>query len=132
MSGAMRGAELTRQLLAFSRKQVLNIVRVDLNELVENMRNLLQRTLGETITVSTALIEDPWPALADAGQVEGALLNLSLNARDAMPQGGSITVTTSNKSLGAAALVDHPACVRAITSCWNWRIQEQGSHPRTW
>ena len=59
MKGAMRGAELTRQLLAFSRKQVLNIELVDLNELVENMWNLLRRTLGETISVSTALTQEP-------------------------------------------------------------------------
>jgi len=75
MSGAMRGTELTKQLLAFSRKQLLKVDRVDLNELVTNMLTLLQRTLGEVISVRTALADDAWPVLSDAGQVESALLN---------------------------------------------------------
>lgn len=108
MDGAMRGAELTKQLLAFSRKQVLNVTHVDLNDLVANMQTMLQRTLGEVISVRTDLANETCPVLVDAGQVEATLLNLSLNARDAMPQGGDITVSTANMTLDLNEVSDHP------------------------
>jgi len=109
MRGAMRGAKLTRQLLAFSRKQELNLEPVDLNGLVAGMREMLQRTLGETVSVETDLADSIWPIFVDAGQVEGALLNLSLNAFDAMPGGGRIVIRTSNRPLSAKAVEAHSA-----------------------
>lgn len=92
-----RGADLTKQLLAFASNQDLNVTHVNLNDLVSDMQAMLQRTLGDEISVDTCLDGDVWQVMADAGQVENALLNLSLNARDAMPDGGAITVTTSNR-----------------------------------
>jgi PAS domain S-box-containing protein len=91
-----RGALLTQRLLAFSRKQTLNPKGLDLNELVAGMLDLLQRTLGETIEIEAESADDPWPALADPAQMESALLNLALNARDAMPVGGRLMIETSN------------------------------------
>lgn len=97
LDSAMRGAELTRQLLAFSREQTLDVKPLDANGLVLGMRDMLQSVLGETVTVTTQLGDGVWPILTDAGQIESALLNLSLNARDAMPKGGVITITTANR-----------------------------------
>ena len=108
MKGALRGAELTQSLLAFSRKQTLAIVPIDLNDLIRGLRDMLGRTLGETITLDMRLARNLPKTLADSGQIEGALLNFVLNARDAMPGGGTITVGTSTKSLdtGSAAKFD--------------------------
>jgi len=108
MKGAMCGAELTQQLLTFSRKQNLKIEQLELNSLVRGTRGMLQRMLGETVSVEIALAENVWPVVADPGLVESALLNLLLNARDAMPQGGKITITTSNRSMDARQLSEHP------------------------
>lgn len=99
MGGAMRAAELTNQLLAFSRKQNLKVENVDLNALVRDIREMLQRTLGETVVVDTKFADEIWPALVDKSMMESALLNLALNARDAMSRGGRITITTSNQSV---------------------------------
>ena len=96
IQAATRGVELTQRLLAFSRRQPLQCRPVDLNQLVEGMTALLSRTLGETIKVETSLDADLWPTVADSGQVESALLNLALNARDAMPGGGSLRIMTAN------------------------------------
>ncbi|NJM91485.1 MAG: hypothetical protein HC861_01340, partial [Rhodospirillaceae bacterium] len=85
---ANSGAELTRRLLAFSRRQALNPQKVDLNVLIEGMIGLLRRTLGETIEVDTVTPPRLWRTMADPNQVENAILNLALNARDAMPDGG--------------------------------------------
>lgn len=92
----LRGAELTKQLLAFSRKQDLAPQPVDINALVTNMTALLRRTLGETIDVSLKKASDLWLAEADPTQVESALTNLAINARDAMPNGGRLTIETRN------------------------------------
>jgi PAS domain S-box-containing protein len=97
LDSAMRGSELTRQLLAFSRKQTLDVKSVDANKLVLGISDMLQSVLGETISIETDLGDDVWPVLSDAGQIESALLNLTLNARDAMPGGGVITITTANQ-----------------------------------
>ncbi len=99
MRASTRGAELTQRLLAFSRQQPLHPRPVDLEVLVEGMTNLLSRTLGETIEIEVSSSPNLWAALADSGQVENALLNLALNARDAMPGGGTLTIETANAKL---------------------------------
>lgn len=96
---AGRGAELTRKLLAFTRRQPLQAVAVDVNEVVRGATELLRRTLGEQIEVSLVLAPEPWLAYADAAQVESALTNLAINARDALPNGGRLTIETANKHL---------------------------------
>lgn len=93
-NAAERGAMLTRKLLAFARKQTLNPRPFDLNQLVREVRDLVQRTLGENITVRAVLDGSLPVLLADHAQVETALVNLALNARDAMPQGGLLTLET--------------------------------------
>jgi signal transduction histidine kinase/CheY-like chemotaxis protein len=97
MSSAMRGAELTRQLLTFSRKQDLKTEPIDMNALVGVLRNMLQRALGETVSVIFKPVDGTWLVLADRSLMESTLLNLSLNARDAMPNGGNITISVSNR-----------------------------------
>ncbi|MGE3140845.1 MAG: PAS domain-containing protein, partial [Thermoleophilia bacterium] len=95
-SAARRGAELTRSLLAFARRQALAPRPVDVNALVLGMRPLLARTLGRHVVVEHRLAADAWPALVDAAQLEVALLNLALNSRDAMGAGGVLTITSRN------------------------------------
>ena len=95
------GAKLTTQLLAFSRKQALDPTVISLNELVLSITPLLIRTLGDDIFVDTSLADDLKQTLTDPGQVENAILNLAINARDAMPEGGSLTIETRNVVLDA-------------------------------
>jgi CheY-like chemotaxis protein len=97
--GAQRAATLTRQLLAFSRRQALDPKLIDVNRLVAGMSDLLRRTLGERIDVVTVLDSELWQAHADPNQLEGALLNLAVNARDAMTEGGKLTIKTANAEL---------------------------------
>lgn len=94
-----RGAELTQRLLAFARKQPLRPEYTDLSDLVRDMKALLQRTLGERFQVKTILADKAWPTLVDQGQMENVLLNLALNARDAMPKGGRLLIRTENVAL---------------------------------
>ncbi len=94
-----RGAELTRRMLAFARKQPLQPLVVDLNEIVSGTTAMLRRTLGEDIAVKLVLADGLWPALADRSQIEDALLNLAVNARDAMPSGGRLVIETANAHL---------------------------------
>jgi two-component system CheB/CheR fusion protein len=103
------GAALTSQLLSFSRSQSLAPEHVALNDLVNTMLPILKRTLDEKITIETRLADDLNATLADPGQIESAILNLAINARDAMPDGGKLTVETRNVALDAdytAAQVD--------------------------
>jgi two-component system, NtrC family, sensor kinase len=93
---AERAAELTKRLLAFSRNQPLDPRPVDANRLVAGMSDLLDRTLGETVAVETVGSAGLWLAEADAPQLEAAVLNLAINARDAMPDGGKVTIETAN------------------------------------
>ena len=91
-----RGADLTQHLLAFSRKQALRPSRLDVLQLVSGMSHILSRTLGENIEIVQHSDSELWPAFADAGQLENAILNLALNARDAMTDGGVLTIECSN------------------------------------
>jgi signal transduction histidine kinase len=100
-SAAQRGAALTQRLLAFARKQALDPKSVDLNPLLASLDPLLRRTLGEHIEIELIRAAGLWPALVDQGQLENALLNLCLNARDAMPEGGRLTLETANARLDA-------------------------------
>jgi signal transduction histidine kinase len=97
--GATRAAALTRRLLAFSRQQPLEPRTLDLNRLVGGMSDLLRRTLGEQIRIETVLSGGLWCAFADVSQVENAVLNLCVNARDAMVDGGNLTIETANSYL---------------------------------
>src|SRR6266566_7644511 len=96
---AERGAALTSQMLAFSRKQVFQLRVLNLNDIIRNLLKMLQRIIGEHIQIKMTLAEDLAPVKADAGQLEQVLMNLSVNARDAMPQGGRLTLETQNVEL---------------------------------
>ncbi len=106
-----RAADLTRQLLAFSRKQPLQPQVIDLNNLVLSTTRLLRRTLGERIVLDTTLAPDVWPVNVDRTQLETALVNLCLNARDAMPDGGRILLETSERRIGEAEAARLPEMV---------------------
>ncbi|MEX5633419.1 hybrid sensor histidine kinase/response regulator [Parafrankia sp. FMc2] len=93
---ADRAAQLTHQLLAFGRREVVQPRPLDLNEIVHDMEQLLRRTLGEHVELHTYADPELWPALADVGQIEQVLVNLAVNARDAMTGGGTLTIDTSN------------------------------------
>lgn len=105
---ATNGAELTRRLLAFSRRQTLRPVTVDCNRLVSGMQQLLRRTLRENVEIHTLLDSQLAPAFADAAQLESAILNLALNAQDAMPEGGRLTLSTSDAALDGDYASQHP------------------------
>jgi PAS domain S-box-containing protein len=111
VEAANRAASLTHRLLAFSRRQTLDPRPTDVNRLIAGMEDLIRRTMGPTITVEVVGAGGLWPARIDAPQLESALLNLCINARDAMPDGGSLTVETANKWLDdrAARERDVPA-----------------------
>ncbi len=97
--GAERAAALTQRLLAFSRRQPLTPRPLNVDELVRNMSELIGRSLGETIRLSIVSEPDPWQAEVDANQLEAALLNLAVNARDAMPKGGDLTIEVGKARL---------------------------------
>lgn len=91
----LRASRLTRQLLAFSRKQVLQARTLDLNEVVEGVEKMLRRLIGENIELQSSLSDEPGKVKADPGQLEQVIINLAVNARDAMPDGGRLTIETS-------------------------------------
>jgi PAS domain S-box-containing protein len=104
---AESAAALTRQLLTFSRKQALEPARVNLNEIVEGMRKMLQRLVGENVELVTVLDDVIGTVRADAGQIEQVILNLAVNARDAMPRGGTLTIETIDTRLDGDDTVEH-------------------------
>jgi PAS domain S-box-containing protein len=108
LAASLRGAELTRQLLAFARRQSLDARAISINDLVTTTMDLLRRTLGEQVEVTTVLAPEPWPALVDAAQLESALVNLAINARDAMRDGGRLTIETANKPLDESYSRENP------------------------
>jgi PAS domain S-box-containing protein len=101
-TAARRGADLTRRLLAFARRQSLHPSPVDVTRLLAGMEGLLRRTLNENIRLKLVRTPNLWPALADPSQLEGAVLNLCLNSRDAMPKGGLLTIETAPATLDRA------------------------------
>jgi signal transduction histidine kinase len=105
INASERGAKLTQQLLTFSRRQALVPQALDLRRLVTDMTLIFSRTLGENVTIDVSEGEDLWRCEADASQLATALLNLVLNARDAMPNGGKLTIETGNAQL------DHNDCI---------------------
>jgi PAS domain S-box-containing protein len=107
LKAAVRGAELTNRLLAFSRKQALNPEPVDLNVLVNGLSGLITRTLGETVAVLTFPAAELEVVKIDSGQLEAALLNLTVNARQAMPEGGQLTIETGNVELDREYAAQH-------------------------
>jgi signal transduction histidine kinase/ActR/RegA family two-component response regulator len=107
MDGAQRAAQLTGRLLAFSRQQPLAPRVLDANKLVGGMSEMLRRTVGEHLRVETVLAGGLWNTFADPGQLESAILNLCVNARDAMPDGGRLTLETNNAYLDDAYAADH-------------------------
>ena len=106
MEGATRAAALTRRLLSFARSEPLLPERLDTAILVGGMSELLDRTLGERIKVSTKLAEDAWPVFVDPHQLENAILNLAVNARDAMDGTGKLAIRTRNQTMQANAVGD--------------------------
>ena len=100
-----RAATLTHQLLAFSRRQVLHPQVLSLTGVIREMREMLRRLLGDNISLEKVLEEELWPILADPGQMSQVVLNLALNARDAMPDGGVLSIRTANTSVGVGKQV---------------------------
>ena len=107
---AERAAELTRQLLTFARRDAVKLQPLNLNEVITNVEQLLSRTLGEQVVLRTDLSPRPCMVLADPGQIEQVLVNLAVNARDAMPAGGMLTLTTGTTEIDA----DHPASAAGL------------------
>ncbi len=112
LKAAGRATDLTRQILAFSRKQMLEVRIIDLNELIRGFESMLQRLIGEAITVRTVLSPLPVPIRADKGQIEQVVLNMAVNARDAMPEGGTLTIETAEAHLDQS-YAEHHAEVEA-------------------
>ncbi|MDH4235971.1 MAG: PAS domain S-box protein [Nitrospira sp.] len=103
-----RAADLTRQLLAFSRQQVLKLQRVNLNDSLKAIVSMLKRLMGEDIEVVVELNPDLWPIHVDKGQIDQVVMNLAVNARDAMPDGGKLTISTANFVLRPLTSVSNP------------------------
>lgn len=106
LDGAQRAAALTQRLLAFARQQPLSPTSVQVNDLIGNLLDLLGRSLGERVTLETEFAPDIWTAQVDPGQLENAIINLAVNAKDAMPEGGRLRIRTDNTELDAATAAD--------------------------
>jgi signal transduction histidine kinase/DNA-binding response OmpR family regulator len=112
--GAQQAAKLTEKLLAFARRKPLEPHVLDINLLVSGMSDLLQRTLGEQIIVKTRLVKDPWSVEIDPTELEAAILNLAVNARDAMPSGGELVIETANVELDSVYAVTHADVAKGL------------------
>ena len=108
-TAAERGAELTRQLLAFARKQVIQLAALDLDAIVRNLAGVLRRLVGEDIELAFELADDLWTVRGGASQLEQVIVNLVVNAREAMPQGGPLRIATRNVNVDGANPSDHRA-----------------------
>jgi CheY-like chemotaxis protein len=111
MNGAQRAATLTQRLLAFSRRQPLDPKPLDVNMLVNGLSEMVHRTLSETISVETVLGAGVWRVEVDPAELEAAIVNLAVNARDAMPNGGRLTIETSNAHIDEAYVAAHSEVV---------------------
>ncbi|WP_166039772.1 PAS domain-containing sensor histidine kinase [Sphingosinicella sp. YJ22] len=113
LDSGRRGAKLATQLLAFSRLQRLSMTSVDVNKLIADLRSILQHTIGPNIAVETMLADDAGHALCDTNQLENAVLNLAINARDAMAEGGTLTITTGRhrEATGSDLAAGDYACI---------------------
>jgi len=107
LDGALRGAEVTQRLLAFSRRQPVQPMRINLNDRLQQIVPMLRRTLGDPISVQLHAAPELWSVLVDSSQTDTALLNLAVNSRDAMPQGGVLTIETANVHLDSAFASRH-------------------------
>ena len=107
--GASRGAKLTESLLAFARKQHLDPIIADLNAIVVGLSEMLRQSIGASIEIRHSLAPELWPVLIDIGQIETALLNIAINARDAMPRGGVLLIETANVHAGSDELPEEVA-----------------------
>jgi signal transduction histidine kinase len=131
---AERATALTRQLLAFGRRQVLQPQVLDLNEVVANVDRMLQRLIGEDIQLLTVLDPELWPVKVDPGQIEQVIMNLAVNARDAMPGGGKLTIETANVILDEGYARRHvsvkpgPCVMLAVTDTGSGMDKETQSH----
>jgi signal transduction histidine kinase len=133
---AERGSTLTNHLLAFARRQSLSPRTVQLNSVVRGMADLLQSAVGSNVVIETSLAEAPWPALVDPTQIELVILNLALNARDAMPTGGTLTLETGNAVRGLPARPEAPpageyamVCVRDTGTGMTPEVVERAFEP---
>ncbi len=129
LQASERGAALTRQMLAFSRRQPLQSKLVGVNGLVEETIRLLHRTLGEAITVDVRLGPDAGTVLVDGQQLSTALVNIAINARDAMPSGGTLTVATCRTELDAAYASTHPEVKPGTYACIELSDTGEGMRP---
>jgi signal transduction histidine kinase len=107
-SGCERAAELTRRLLTFARREPLDPQPIDINAVITRMSDLARQSLGRNIAAEFHLAPDLWPVFVDPNQLENALINIALNARDAMAGSGNLTITTANLEIGETAAADHP------------------------
>ena len=114
---AQLGGSLTRQLLTFSRKEICQPIILELNEIISGMERLLSRTIRESIDLKVSLAEESWPIVADAGHVEQILMNLAVNAKDAMPTGGILSIETRNVFIDEAYAAARPGLAVGEYAC---------------
>lgn len=131
LQAAQRGAALTRQLLAFSRQQPLEATSLDLNTVVSGLQPMLTRLIGEDVEIATRLAEGLHLVKADPAQVEQVLLNLAVNARDAMKGGGRLTIATSNVDLDELYVRSHPDASRGLHALLAVSDTGHGMNPET-